>query len=185
MRQELDLRRLAREEGYRVVGVASDLNVSATKISPWKRKSLGEWLNNRVPEFDAILFWKMDRFVRSINDLFKMITWCHKYNKNLVSKNDQIDLETAIGKMQTRLGIVPLSLSEIRIDPTLSDLATTDWFRADQIVGDIREPSLRLLLKIEIAGAVLAKELKSRKSQATPKRLATNGFYSQLNSFSI
>jgi hypothetical protein len=53
----------------------------------------------------------------------------------------------------------------VRIDPTLSGLATSDWFRADQIVSNVREPSLRLLLKLEFAGAVLAKELKSKKSQ--------------------
>ncbi len=40
VRQELDLRLLARERGCRVVGVASDLNVSATKVPPWKRKEL-------------------------------------------------------------------------------------------------------------------------------------------------
>ena len=83
-------------------------------------------------------------------------------------------LETAIGEMQTRLGVAPLSLSEIRIDPTLSALATTDWFRADQIVSNVREPSLRLLLKLQFAGAVLAKELKSKKSQARPKSSAKN-----------
>ena len=55
VRQELDLRKLALERGRRVVGVASDLNVSATKVPPWKRKELGDWLNNRAPEFDEIL----------------------------------------------------------------------------------------------------------------------------------
>jgi len=83
-------------------------------------------------------------------------------------------LETAIGEMQTRLGVVPPSLSEIRIDSAFSVLATTDWFRADQIVSNVREPSLRLLLKLQFAGAVLAKELKSKKSQATPKSSARN-----------
>lgn len=83
-------------------------------------------------------------------------------------------LDTAIGEMQTRLGVVPLNLSEVRIDPNLSDLALTDWFRADQISGSIREPSLRLLLKLEFAGAVLAKELRSRKSQVVPNRTALN-----------
>lgn len=58
------------------------------------------------------------------------------------------------------------------INPTLSGLATSDWFRADQIVSDIREPSLRLLLKLQFAGAVLAKELKSRQSKAVPERAA-------------
>lgn len=83
-------------------------------------------------------------------------------------------LEAKIGEIETRLGVVPLNLSEVRIDPTLSGLATTDWFRADQIVRDIREPSLRLPLRLEFAGAVLAKELKSRKSQTGPNRRASN-----------
>ena len=81
-------------------------------------------------------------------------------------------LETAIGEMQTRLGAVPLSLGEVKIDPTLSGLAASDWFRADQIVSSVREPSLRLLLKLQFAGAVLAKELKSKK--AIPKTSARN-----------
>lgn len=74
-------------------------------------------------------------------------------------------LETAIGEMETRLGVVPPALSELRIHPALSGLATTDWFRADQIVSGVRDPSLRLLLKLQFAGAVLAKELKTKKSR--------------------
>ncbi|MEU7007384.1 recombinase family protein [Streptomyces sp. NPDC046332] len=103
IRQELDLRLLAREKGYRVVGVASDLNVSATKVPPWKRKELGEWLNNRAPEFDALLFWKLDRFIRRMTDLSTMIEWCERYGKNLVSKNDPIDLSTTVGRTMVRL----------------------------------------------------------------------------------
>lgn len=79
-------------------------------------------------------------------------------------------LEAKIGEIETRLGVVPLDLGEVRIDPTLSGLATTDWFRADQIVRDIREPSLRLPLRLKFAGAALEKELKSRKSQTVPNR---------------
>lgn len=99
IRQELDLRRFALDHGYRVAGVASDLNVSATKVPPWKRKSLGDWLNNRVPEFDAIMFWKLDRFIRNLNDLNVMIRWAETYDKNLMSKNDPIDLSTTMGKI--------------------------------------------------------------------------------------
>ncbi|MEU5227333.1 recombinase family protein [Streptomyces toyocaensis] len=103
VRQELDLRRLALDRGCRVVGVASDLNVSATKVPPWKRKELGDWLNNRAPEFDEILFWKLDRFVRRLTDLSTMIDWCLKYGKNLVSKNDSIDLTTTAGKIMVTI----------------------------------------------------------------------------------
>ncbi|APC43293.1 hypothetical protein Joe_53 [Streptomyces phage Joe] len=103
VRQELDLRQLARDKGMRVVGVASDLNVSATKVPPWKRKSLGTWLNDRVPEFDALLFWKVDRFIRNMSDLSRMIDWSNRYEKNLISKNDPIDLSTPLGKMMVTL----------------------------------------------------------------------------------
>ena len=83
-------------------------------------------------------------------------------------------LEAKIGESQKRLGVVPPSLSEIRIEPSLSGLAASDWFRADQIVSSIREPSLRLLLRLQFAGAVLAKELKSKRSQVVPKSSANN-----------
>ena len=81
-------------------------------------------------------------------------------------------LEAKIGEIKIRLGVVPQNLSEIRIDPTLSGLAISDWFRADQVVNTVREPSLRLLLKLHLAGAVLAKELKSKSSKAIPKSSA-------------
>ncbi|MFF3123570.1 recombinase family protein [Streptomyces sp. NPDC057908] len=103
VRQELDLRLLAREKGYRVAGVASDLNVSATKVPPWKRKSLGKWLNDRAPEFDHLLFWKLDRFIRNLSDLHVMVQWCERYGKGLVSKSDPIDLSTTVGRIMVTL----------------------------------------------------------------------------------
>lgn len=78
-------------------------------------------------------------------------------------------LETKVGEMETRLGVVPLNLSEVRIDPTLAGLAMTDWFRADEIVRDIHDPSLRLRLRLQFAGAVLAKDVGSKKNQVAPK----------------
>ncbi|MCC9311206.1 recombinase family protein [Kitasatospora sp. RB6PN24] len=135
VRQELDLRMLAREIGYRVVGVASDLNVSATKVPPWKRKQLGDWLNNRVPEFDVLMFWKMDRFIRRLSDLSTMIDWCLKYGKNLISKNDPIDLTTTIGKI---LVTVIGGLAEIEASNT-STRVTNLWdytkTQGDWLVG--------------------------------------------------
>lgn len=103
VRQELELRSLAREKGLRVVGVARDLNVSATRVPPWQRRELGRWLNDRVPDFDVILFWKMDRFVRRVTDLSTMIDWCSTHGKNLVSKHDVIDLSSPLGRATAEL----------------------------------------------------------------------------------
>ncbi|MEU0437332.1 recombinase family protein [Streptomyces sp. NPDC006290] len=97
-RQELDLRRYAIRERIRVVGVARDLGVSATKKAPWERKELGDWLNNRIPEFDLILFWKLDRFIRRISDLHEVIKWCGKFGKNLVSLKDTLDLSSPMAQ---------------------------------------------------------------------------------------
>jgi hypothetical protein len=74
-------------------------------------------------------------------------------------------LDVSIGKAQTKLGVFPESLSELKIDSSLSALATTDWFRVDSIVNEFREPALRLRLKLQFAGAVLARESKLRKSK--------------------
>ncbi|WP_405799518.1 recombinase family protein [Streptomyces sp. NBC_01506] len=103
VRQELDLRQEALSKGHRIVGVASDLNVSATKVPPWKRKALGKWLNDRTPEFDVLWFWKLDRFIRNLNDLNVMMNWSLKYGKNLVSKHDTIDLTTTAGKIMVTI----------------------------------------------------------------------------------
>lgn len=107
VRQELELRQLARERGFRVVGVAADLNVSATRVPPWRRRQLGHWLNERAPDFDVLLFWKLDRFVRRLTDLSVMIEWCTDRGKNLVSKHEAIDLSTPTGrKLATVIGRV-------------------------------------------------------------------------------
>jgi DNA invertase Pin-like site-specific DNA recombinase len=98
VRQEIDLYRLAIERESRVAGVARDLGVSATKVPPWARPQLGDWINNRSPEFDEILFWKLDRFVRRVSDLHLMIEWCKEYEKTLAAKMDPIDLSTEFGQ---------------------------------------------------------------------------------------
>ncbi|MGW1234675.1 recombinase family protein [Streptomyces californicus] len=103
VRQELDLRRFAINRSCRVVGVARDLNVSATKVPPWKRPELGDWINDRSPEFDQILFWKLDRFVRRISDLHLMIEWCREYDKVLAADKDPIDLDSAYGEMMVTM----------------------------------------------------------------------------------
>jgi len=83
-------------------------------------------------------------------------------------------LEAKIGEASTRLGVFPESLGELKIDRSLSVLALKDWFRVDQIVNDIREPSLRLQLKLQMAEGVLAKELKPKKKEAAPKPSVKN-----------
>ncbi|MFI1352957.1 recombinase family protein [Streptomyces sp. NPDC020898] len=152
VRQELDLRRLAREKGCRVVGVASDLNVSATKVPPWKRKQLGDWLNNRAPEFDVLMFWKLDRFVRRLSDLATMIDWSLKYEKNLISKNDSIDLTTTAGKiMVTIVG----GIAEIEAANTSTRVASLWDYAKTQEDWLIGKPAYGYMTAVDENGKVI------------------------------
>nr|WP_134006366.1 recombinase family protein [Streptomyces sp. 846.5] len=151
VRQELDLRLLAKEQGYRVVGVASDLNVSATRVPPWRRRELGHWLNDRVPEFDVLLFWKLDRFVRRLTDLSVMIEWCLRHGKNLVSKHDTIDLSTSVGKATTEIigGIAEIEAADISTRVTsLWDYTRTqsDWLVGKPPYGYTTDDCSRLVI---------------------------------------
>lgn len=77
-------------------------------------------------------------------------------------------LAARIGESQTTIGVVPESLTDLTIDSSLSGLATTDWFRANQIAGDIRDPYLRLQLNLQFAGAML-KAKSTKKAEAAHK----------------
>ncbi|MFJ3333415.1 recombinase family protein [Streptomyces sp. NPDC086766] len=63
------------------VGVARDAHVSATKQHPLDRAELGHWLKERAPEFDLILFWKLDRFIRKVTDMQDMLNWADGHGK--------------------------------------------------------------------------------------------------------
>ncbi|MFI9202604.1 recombinase family protein [Streptomyces sp. NPDC053048] len=84
-RQELDQRGECDKRGWRVVEVVKDLNVSASKLAPWKRKALTPWLTDRLPEYDILMFWKLDRLIRRRQDLTYMIKWAEDHDKKLVS----------------------------------------------------------------------------------------------------
>lgn len=144
VRQELDLRRFALLRGCRVAGVARDLNVSATKVPPWKRPELGDWINNRAPEFDQILFWKLDRFVRRISDLHLMIEWCKEYGKILAADKDPIDLDSAYGEMMVTMiaGMARIEAANtgVRLESLWKYARTTDrWVIGKPIYGYVSE----------------------------------------------
>ena len=172
VRQELDLRLLARDKGYRVVGVASDLNVSATKVPPWKRKELGEWLNNRSPEFDALLFWKLDRFIRRMSDLSTMIEWCQRYGKNLASKNDSIDLESTVGRMMvTLIG----GIAEIEAANTSTRVASLWDYTRTQDAWFVGKPAYGYVTTKANGRPSLAIEPNAHKALRWARRMALRG----------
>ncbi|MGW1068400.1 recombinase family protein [Streptomyces aureus] len=98
-RQIEECRSFCALRGWEVVGVARDLSVSATAVPPWKRPELSLWLDDRAPEFDVIVFWRLDRFVRLVGDLHQMIEWAESHGgKALVSATEPFDLTSPTGK---------------------------------------------------------------------------------------
>lgn len=95
--------------GARVVGEAIDLDVSATKTSPFERPQLGEWLR-RPDDFDVLIFWRLDRAVRSLADMEDLARWAKNHHKRLIfaeGAGGMLDLDFAsslgVGEIIVRL----------------------------------------------------------------------------------
>lgn len=97
-RQLQACRELCAQRGYEVVGIAEDLDVSAGATSPFDRPQLGDWLTNRLGEFDVLVFYRMDRIVRRLLDLADLIRWCQEHSVSVVSATEQfLDLTAPFG----------------------------------------------------------------------------------------
>ncbi|BBY06028.1 integrase [Mycobacterium noviomagense] len=91
-------RDLCDQRGYEVVGIAEDLDVSAGSTSPFGRPQLGDWLSNRLGEFDVLVFYRADRIVRRLFDLADLIRWAREHSVTLVSATETyFDLSTDFG----------------------------------------------------------------------------------------
>ncbi|MFF7990348.1 recombinase family protein [Kitasatospora xanthocidica] len=62
---------------------AVDLDVSASKTSPFTRPRLGKWLAN-PDAFDAIVFWRFDRAIRDMGDMHELAKWAKEHGKVIV-----------------------------------------------------------------------------------------------------
>ncbi|MGW2696528.1 recombinase family protein [Streptomyces sp. NPDC001296] len=62
---------------------AVDLGVSASKTTPFERPELGSWLR-RPDDFDALVFWRFDRAVRSMDDMHELAKWARENCKMIV-----------------------------------------------------------------------------------------------------
>src|SRR4030081_3796856 len=81
-RQRESVTYAAKARGAEIVMWAEDLDVSASKTSPFERPSLRRVLDN-PDDWDTLLFWRLDRFVRNAVQFNDMIKWCLAKGKNL------------------------------------------------------------------------------------------------------
>lgn len=85
-RQGNGLDRLCDGRGYKEVGRAVDDGVSASKVSPFDRPELGPWLTDPalINTYDVIVWWRLDRAVRSMRDLHELAGWAKDHGKKLM-----------------------------------------------------------------------------------------------------
>lgn len=62
---------------------AVDLDVSASKVAPFDRPSLGSWLA-RPDDYDVLVWWRFDRAIRSMSDMHDLAKWAKAHRKMLV-----------------------------------------------------------------------------------------------------
>ncbi len=97
-RQREIIQQWADMNDHTMVGWASDLDISGS-VDPFETPQLGDWLNNRAPEFEAIACWKLDRLSRNTINLNKLFGWCLEHDKTVVSCSESIDLSTPVGRL--------------------------------------------------------------------------------------
>ncbi|WP_280300309.1 recombinase family protein [Nocardia abscessus] len=97
-RQREIIQQWADANGHTIMGWAEDIDVSGS-VDGFEAPQLGEWLNDRHPEWDVLVAWKLDRLGRNAIQLNKLFGWCLKHDKTLVSCSESIDLSTWAGRM--------------------------------------------------------------------------------------
>lgn len=131
-RQVAECVSLCETRGYDVVGVAQDLDVSgsADPFSFKHRPRLARWLardyvDSAVPgldntdpcPFDLVVFYRLDRLVRSVKNLNKLILWAEEHDVLLVSATENhFDLTQPFGQVIASLvgTVAELELEAIR-----------------------------------------------------------------------
>ncbi len=95
--QKTQLIEYCRLHGYEIVYIYIDDGYSAKNT---KRPQLQQLLEDaKAGKFDAILVYKLDRFSRSVRDLYELLEQLKIYSVGFMSKQEKFDTTTAIGKL--------------------------------------------------------------------------------------
>ncbi len=92
-----ELRQVAGQRGWRVVGEFVDEGISGGKSS---RPALDQMMAAaRSGKLDVILVWRFDRFARSTQHLLTALEEFRVLNVSFVSVREQVDTTTPVGKV--------------------------------------------------------------------------------------
>ncbi|MFI6970407.1 recombinase family protein [Streptomyces phaeochromogenes] len=82
-RQRTAIQLCTEQTGFTLIAEATDLGVSARRMSPFERPSLSSWLR-RPDEYDAIVWAHVDRAVRSVAHMSELTEWGQRRAKTLI-----------------------------------------------------------------------------------------------------
>lgn len=88
----------AKMHGHVVVGWAVDLGISGS-VPPEQTPELGYWMRDRIPDFDILCAYRLDRFSRRVVPLNQLFAWCEEHGKSLASVSENIDLSHWVGRL--------------------------------------------------------------------------------------
>ncbi len=110
------LENYASEQGMTVIGIYADEGKTARKELK-KRKAIHKLLDDvKSGKIDVILFWRLDRWFRSISDFYKVQDILDKYNVRWISASEPgINMDTRDGRLQLN---VVLSIGQNEVDTT-------------------------------------------------------------------
>ena len=96
--QTLELRKIASQKGYTIIGEYSDVMSGAKGRD--KRTGFDNLIKGATrKEFDTILVWSVDRLGRSLQDLISFLNEIHSVGCELYIHQSGIDTQTPSGKM--------------------------------------------------------------------------------------
>lgn len=106
----------AEDHGMKVVGIYADEGQTARKELK-KRKAIHALLESvKREEVDVILFWKMDRWFRSVSDFYKVQDVLDKYHvKWIAAAEPNMNMETRDGRLNLN---IMLSIGQNEVDTT-------------------------------------------------------------------
>lgn len=92
-----ELRLVAQQRGWQVVGEFVDVGISGSKQS---RPALDKLMGSvRAGEVDAVMVWRFDRFARSTQHLLSALDEFRALRVDFLSVRESIDTSTHLGKM--------------------------------------------------------------------------------------
>lgn len=103
-RQRDAIAKLCHERGWELARTYEDLDLSA--FNRRVRRPGFEQMMSRLGEYEAIVFWRIDRLSRSVGDFDAILRSCQEAGVKLVSTDHNIDTSTAMGKAFVQISSV-------------------------------------------------------------------------------